>query len=535
MKNATLASSLFLAAVPAVTGYAKEPATNQTMRPNVLIIMTDQQRFDALGCVGTFPMLRTPNIDRLAATGAWFTNAYTPCAVSAPARSSILTGLMVEHHGVSANGLVSEDPATVHFTELKTFDQLLVESGYYAEYLGKYHSPIGWTSAYSEFSYAYPSKGSFRYRTHHFLDYYEMLGKVYPDPVATDDEYMDAYFDVPYKPDPIDHRAWLAAQKGVPLKATEEVKVAQGDYHGHLLIPDSLHMTAWQGRKTIEAIRRASKTGKPFSITCSFVFPHPPMVAPDGYYGMYQHSSLQAPATISDRHIDSPYRERAFSREEFRDPSLIPYMMSNYFGLVTEIDDWIGRILEELDRTGMRENTLIIFTSDHGEMLGSHGMYGKACFYEESAHIPLIINFPKQIEPTEVESYVTLLDLFPTIMGYTGVETEERDGQDLRPLVAGHKPAKNVVVTEWPVAKQPTLMIVMDGWKLYLNHLGAPVPAVLYDMNSDPSETVNLIGASHLYRNRYLPKASELKREMAAWLRQRGSVQAEAVEKLIID
>lgn len=223
------------------------------------------------------------------------------------------------------------------------------------------------------------------------------------------------------------------------------------------------------------------------------------------------------------------------AKREYSDPQLIPYMMSNYFGLVTQIDNWVGEILRTLDETGLRDNTIIIFTSDHGEMLGSHGMQGKAAFYEESARIPLIINFPGKINPVVIDRYVSLIDLFPTIMDYTDTKAEDRDGRSLRKLIEGNVPDENIVVTEWANPKQPTLMIVKDGWKLYLNHYPeSNVPAVLYDLNTDPHEMKNLIGESASDRMRYLPKANELKSAMSKWFAERGAGYSENLDKLII-
>ncbi len=531
--TAALTASLPLVSAQAVAG---EKRTHPTRRPNLLFIITDQQRFDAMGIAGAYPYLRTPNLDRLAREGAYFTHAYSPCAVSVASRCSILTGLLVDHHRVGTNDMVSRDPSTLDITTEKTFDQILVENGYYAEYHGKYHAPITWTDCYSEFGYAYPKKGSFRYRTNHFLEYYRMLDSVYPAPAPKDDELVDEYFGVPYRPDPIDHRAYEARRRGVSLREVASMKVQQGDFHGELQLPDSLFMTAWQGKKTIEALRRAARTGKPFSITCSFVFPHPPMVPPKPYHGMYPVEQIRPPFSIGDPHTDSPYRNRAAAKPEYGDPTLIPYMMSNYFGLVTQIDDWIGEILRVLDQTGQRDNTLIVFTSDHGEMLGSHGMQGKAAFYEESARVPLILNFPGRIKPTVVDRYVSLIDLFPTIMDYTGVHADARDGRTLRRLIDDPESGDNVVVTEWANPKQPTLMIVKDGWKLYLNHHpGTEVQAVLHDLHTDPCEMKNLIGAHNPDRDRYLPKANALKEEMTKWLAERNSGYVSALKGMTIE
>jgi len=126
-------------------------------------------------------------------------------------------------------------------------------------------------------------------------------------------------------------------------------------------------------------------------------------------------------SAVSDDMENSPYKtaNSRLKNPEYADPEKIKYMISNYYGLVKEIDDWVGKILDKVDELGLADNTMVIFTSDHGEMLGAHGMREKNVFYEESSHIPLLMRFPDEINPaTNVGGYISLVDLFPTILYY---------------------------------------------------------------------------------------------------------------------
>jgi arylsulfatase A-like enzyme len=225
------------------------------------------------------------------------------------------------------------------------------------------------------------------------------------------------------------------------------LKHSQPDQHGKLQLDSAHTLTAFQARQTLEALERLKDST--FSLTCSFHFPHSPMLAPEPYYGMYPVEDMPVPVSINDPMSNSPYassnsREK---RTEYADPERIKYMVSEYYGLVTEIDDWVGKILDKLDSLGIADKTLVIFTSDHGEMLGSHGMREKNVFYEESAHIPLLLRLPGEMEAgSTVDGYVSLVDLFPTILDYLEVPAADSDG---RACGAWWKEPRRVMVHMW--------------------------------------------------------------------------------------
>jgi len=498
-------------------------------KPNLLFIMTDQQRSDALSIAGN-SVLETPNLDRLAKQGAYFKNAYSPCAVCCPARSSVLTGHTVEKTRMKTNSLAYH-PKEKGLMTVPTFDEILSAEGYHCEYYGKWHSLTSHTNIYKNPLRAAENGNSvFDHGGQKFvwLDY---IRDKEPVRALKAGEFYDNMSKRPYKTDPIDrfHGKTLAE-----LKA-KKIKVVQPDQHGELLMDKENTLTAFQAKQIIETIERLKD--KPLSITCSFHFPHSPMLPVEPYYSMYPAIDMVPPVSIDDDMSNSPYAEANGRKrlQEYRDKEKIKYMISNYYGLIKEIDYWVGEILKTLDKNGLTDNTLVIFVSDHGEMLGAHGMREKNVFYEESAHIPLLIRFPRLIKRnTTVDGYVSLVDLFATIMDYLKIKEHKSDGKSLRGLIEGtdSKHGK-YVVTEWDYRGDisPNYMILKDGWKLIIPYsVTSKVINAMYDLNSDPYEMNNLIGKNP-NRHRYAEKAEELRSCLLEWLKKNGSKHYKGVKE----
>ena len=502
---------------------------SQSKKTNVLFIMTDQQRWDALSIAGN-TVLQTPNLDRLARQGAYFSNAYTPCAVCAPARSVVLTGHTVENTEMKTNDLAYYAEKEGLMT-MPTFDEILSGEGYHCEYYGKWHSQSKHAAIYKNpvnadkkgRSVFGPGGQTFIYR-----DY---LDRHVPKRELQAGEFYENISDRPYKTDPIDkyHGMSVAEMEAAGMKPV------QPDQHGKLLFSPEHTLTAFQARQTIEAIERLKD--KPFSITCSFHFPHSPVTPTEPYYSMYPPDKMELPASIDDAMSNSPYAGANGRKNlpEYRDKEKIKYMISNYYGLVKEIDDWVGKILMTLDNQGLTEKTLVIFTSDHGEMLGSHGMREKNVFYEESAHIPLMMRLPGRIKSnTTANGYVSLVDLFATILDYLEIKEHKSDGKSLRGLIEGTDPEHGkYVVAEWDYRgdSEPNYMIVKEGWKLIIPYsVQSTVINAMYDLKSDPHEMNNLIGRNP-DRQRYAEKTEELRACLLEWLKKTGSSHYEGVRK----
>jgi len=497
-------------------------------KKNLLFIMTDQQRSDAMSLAGN-QVLQTPNLDKLGNEGAYFINAYTPCAVCAPARSSILTGHTVEHTGMRTN-----DRAYYYEEEglmtMPTFDEILTENGYHCEYYGKWHSQTSHTDIYKNpKQQAKNGKSIFAHggQNHVYVDY---INEHFPKRELRDGEMYDKFTKRPYIPDPMDKYYGHLYEE----VDEERKKLSQPNFYGELQVPAEHSFTAFQAKETIAAIERLKDST--FSITCSFHFPHAPMIPPKPYYGMYPASEMKAPVSIHDDMINSPYQKAngRIGLPEYTDSARVKYMISNYYGLVREIDDWVGKMMSKLDELCLAENTLVIYTSDHGEMLGAHGMREKNVFYEESAHIPLLIRLPGEIESqTRVNGYVSLVDLFPTILDYLDVAAKPSDGKSLKGLMQGtDQKHGEYVVTEWNYRGDisPNYMIVKDGWKLLIPYSKeSDVLNAMYNLNSDPYEMNNLLGNNPM-STQYASKAEELRNALLEWLNKNGSIYFDGVK-----
>jgi arylsulfatase A-like enzyme len=496
---------------------------------NLLFIITDQQRYDALSYAGN-TVLKTPNLDRLAKQGAYFKNAYTPVAVCGPARSSILTGTTINTNGVTANNKTynCDDEAVM---TMKTFDEILTEKGYHAEYYGKWHSLTSHAAVYkNQNKYAKNGKYMFEHGGQSYM-YQDYLNAVYPKRAPKKGELLDNFTKRPYTPDPLD----VNYGKTYAEVKNENKKFSQPSFHGKSSIPKEHTITAFYAKKTIEAIERLKN--KPFSITTSFHFPHAPMIPSEPYYGLYPEKDMKVPESIDDDMANSPYIN-ANGRNKltvFADEKKIKYMISNYYGLITELDHWMGEIMNKLDETGLAENTLVIFTSDHGEMLGAHGMREKNVFYEESSHVPLLIRLPNDIKKnTKVDGYVSNVDLFATIMDYLQVGTYKSDGESLRDLIEHTQTNHgNYVVTEWNYRgpTSPNYMVVKDGWKLMVPYTeDSKVINAMYHLTKDPHEMNNLLGKNP-DREKYTQKAEELRANLLEWLKKNNSKHYDGVSK----
>ena len=489
-----------------------ESAGHEKKPPNLLFIMTDQQRFDAMSCAGN-TALETPNMDRLAKEGVYFKNAYTQCAVCTPARAAMLTGMTVANTKVISNRLAYE-PEDSGIMPMKTYDEILVDHGYEAEYYGKWHTPTFRAKVYNNpVTVAGRSKSELGPgKKAVYLSYLESR---FPEIDPTDDQLMDTYTDRPYWPHPLDKR-WMLKQQGEEY----DIKVGQSDIHGITTIPAEYHISVVCGSKTIDAIERLKD--KPFSITASFHHPHPPYLASEEYVRMFPPKEMVPPVNI-DYTVGSPYwRDIQRASEVYSDPKQVKYFISEYYALVKEVDHWVGEILDKLDELGLAENTLVIYTSDHGEMLGSHGLRGKFNFYEESSHVPMMVRFPGRIKAgTVVESPVSNMNLFATILDYLQVpNAPSADGASLRGLIEGTAEKDTYVVTEWLTSfnTKPAYMVVKGGWKLMIPHpTGENVMAGLYNLNEDPYEMTNLV-ADESSAAVYSAKVRELESCFEEWM-----------------
>ena len=516
----TIAGAVGLRGLDAAPAAAKQPI-------NLLFIMTDQQRFDALGRAGK-TVLKTPHLDSLARDGVYFENAYTNCPICVPARAVILTGRTITSVGVLGNNDCNPDSGA----DVKTFDNLLAGAGYHTEYYGKWHTPFKFAS-----TYANPVRQTGKHARDAKIPGQAAAYKAYVEKhVAPREpargELLDKGSGRPYTPDRLDWRYGLdMAEIDTRLREAKQaarragkdpkkVKVKGGNLgsqagsYGCLDVPPAHSRTAFVAGEVLAALDRMKD--KPFSLTCSFGPPHPPMILPRPYYGMYPARDIDVPKSIDDPMRNSPYAARAVQDEmkRYRDKAHVRQMRSNYYGMVAEIDHRVGRILVRLKTLGLDKNTLVIFTSDHGEMLGDHGLHSKMVFYEGASHIPLLMRLPGVIRgQSVVAAPVSHVDLFATILDYLGQPAHPSDGRSLRGLIGGKAgDGRDYCVAEWGARSGPTLMVRTAGWKYITSHdpKSRAVDA-LYDMAADPHEMNNLIGqnprkANHVKQTRAMKR-----------------------------
>jgi len=458
--------------------------------PNILLIMTDQQTWDAVGYSGN-KIIKTPNLDKLASEGVNFSQAITPCAVCVPARTSILTGRLTETTTIRTNG-----DAKTGDCYYPTFDEILVKRGYKAEYYGKFHSPKHMARVYMN----PPVDGMTSVDA--IVDWEPIYVKFIQDNFPKRDlkkgELYETTFyggTVPYRLDPID-RFYKYMDTGIIPEKEKDQKLSQADIHGVLDLPAEYTITAIQGKQTIDALERLKN--EKFILTSSFHCPHVPITPSEPYASMYKPRDMITPISIGDKRENSPYFPGKAS-EPYNDKEKVQYMTANYYAFVTEIDHWVGKILNKLDELNLSKNTLVIFVSDHGEMLGAHGLRGKFNFYEESVRVPFLIRYPEKIKASQnITAPVSILNIFPTILDYAGLKNIATDGYSLKGLMEGtEEPKYDFAVSEWEWKNEnvPSIMITTNKWKLMTTHRkdGKNVDA-LYDLVNDPNEMNNLIG-----------------------------------------
>jgi len=511
MKALSVIFLILILGTNSIHSFGENVSSKEKKRPNLLFIMTDQQRFDALSYAGN-KILQTPNIDRIAQKGVYFKNAHTQCAVCTPARASMLTGCAVANTKVISNkqAYVEEETGIM---PMPTYDEILAKNGYECEYYGKWHTPTFRAKIYNN-PVTVAGRSKSELGPGKKAAYLSFLNPLFPERELEGDELEDTYTNRPYSPDPLDKRDELRKQG-----KDYSLKVGQSDIHGVISIPAEYHISAFEVGKTLKAMEKLKD--KTFSLTCSFHHPHPPYLAAKKYRDMFSPEEMVLPENLYDDMEFSAYlRTKNRTSESYSDPEKIKYFISEYYALVKEVDDWVGKILNKLDELGLTENTLVIFTSDHGEMLGSHGLRGKFNFYEESSHVPMMIRFPGRINAgTKVEVPVSNMDLFATILDYLEMPEAPSDGKSLRRLIEGTADEDTYVATEWlsNLTTKPSHMILKDGWKLLLPHSSATdVKKVLYNLNEDPLELNNLL-AKNSNSEKYKAKVAELESCFEEW------------------
>lgn len=447
--------------------------------------MTDQQRWDALGAAGNH-VIRTPNLDRLAARGVTFGNAFSPSPVCAPARAALLTGL---------------SPSRLHFTanegslerETETIAHRLGAAGYATAALGKMHFTVPRDSD----ARPWELSGGFQHRVISEETRWARQARSL-DEVGFDD--YDRYL--------IERGLW---GWGTPPEiGYNEIKPVIS------ALPEAHGVTAWLGRQAAEWLRQPPAL--PFFLFASFVKPHAPYDPPAEWAEMYDPADVPAPVrTLSELGRANPHYAEERRWREWRLYSDFAGQLARayYYANISLIDKYVGEMLAVLEASGQRENTIVIFTSDHGDMLGDHWAWFKNLAYDGAARVPLIVAGPDVPSGVRVDdSVVTLHDVYATLLAQAGLPRPEGcPGRDLLNFARAHDPARReLTVLEVNKRGQRTRAARTPDW-LYVHWENGGFEE-LYDLRADPAQLHDLSAEPA-----YDARRRELRATVVDWLR----------------
>ncbi|MGH2355275.1 MAG: sulfatase-like hydrolase/transferase [Chloroflexota bacterium] len=485
-------------------------------RPNVLLIMADELMPFLTGAYG-HPVVQTPNLDALAAQGVRFDAAYSPAPLCAPARACLVSGQYTSTNRVYDNAALfaADIPAIGHY---------LTNVGYDCVLSGKMHF-VGPDQLHG-----------FRRRltTDIYAEEFNMLDNRSPWAIARDPSVFDP-----------------EAGKGRHVRNYVGSNVHVGRWHHHLAYDEEAHYRAREYLRARGAVRALAATtsapargaeersaerihatgeagAQPWFLCASFHHPHEPFWPPKDLWDLYEGAEIQLPeypenmdATYSamDRWLNANHGIRHMVGE-LRTPESLYRVRRAYYALVTYIDRKVGELLATLKEQGLWDDTVVIFTSDHGDMLCEKSMVQKRSFYEWSCRVPLLMRFPgDRWAGTVVREPVSLIDLLPTLEDLAGVPAEDRlpaDGASLMGLIDGSDTAPRTVFAEMHVEDTPVLcFMARRGRYKYIYAHG--VDAQLFDLETDPGEWRNLVGN---------PQYAEVEGELRAAILDRFSLDA---------
>jgi arylsulfatase A-like enzyme len=455
-------------------------------KPNLLFIFTDEQRADTLAAYGN-NKIHMPNLNRLAAQSTVFTQAYVTQPVCTPSRSSLLCGLYPHSNGLIENNIAL--PASI-----PCLPEMVEDREYATGYVGKWHL------------------GDEIFAQHGFSEWR-----------AIDDEYNRYYSPDRDQSARSTYHHWLLANGFRPE-------------NGHTFnrrecarLPEQFGKPAYVAREASRFLRE--NKDRPFILYVNFFEPHMPFFGPRD--DQYDPAAIPLPANFNDLPDgDNPFKTRLFqqhyyinghSGQELKTEADWRRMIAHYWGLCSLVDTHAGTILNTLDECGLSDNTIVVFTSDHGDMMGSHRLLAKCVMFEEAARVPFLVRIPGQHVSHRVSGPVSQIDVVPTLLDLLGQPIPPHlQGKSLAPLLRAGRDAVlsddvvyewqghnnglgdvigSVSIPAWMAAQAPREQIVAatvdpvrtivtpDGWKFNCSPLGEHE---LYNLKSDPHEMVNL-------------------------------------------
>jgi arylsulfatase len=434
---------------------------------NILLITADHMRHDALGCNGN-EWVHTPNLDRMASLGITFSNSFSPNPICVPARASITTG-RYSHKctGLKRNsGRIKGEQATLarHFSSLG-FDTYAIGKMHYVPYARPGEPRLLHGFRYAELC----EEGR-------ILRLYDPEGKV-----RGLEDYHDYLHDV----------GWGGYERAHGT-GNNDIHPAPSP------LPAEHHEEAWVAERAMTVLRNhlEHKDGRPFLMWASFTKPHPPYDAPAPYNCMYDPRSIPSPV---GSHSDLTGRDRELIRRRTRygwdrlSPQGVQLARAHYYGLVSFQDAMVGRLLRFVEEAGLMDDTIVIYTADHGDLLGDFGSFFKTCMFDGAVKVPFILCAPNWIPAGEVRhQLVGTQDILPTLCTFVGAESPRHlDGMDLHEVLRSDGcPGRKYFFSQTMDSPNQKYMVRSQEWKYVYCEEGGTEE--LYDVQSDPAELRNL-------------------------------------------
>jgi arylsulfatase len=397
-------------------------------KKNVLLIFTDMQRADTIAALGN-PVIKTPNLDRLVKEGTSFISAYTPSPVCVAARCSMQYGLYPTKTGLSGNGKMMEDNNA-------SIPALLGQQGYRTRAVGKCH-----------FS---PDRQALR-----GFDSRRSQEEVTSINDADKDDYIKYLQDNDY--DSYEPHGARGEMYYIPQISS---------------LPAEAHPCQWIANESISFMDECQKEEKPFMLMSSFIHPHPPFAPPKPWHKLYRGPDMPLPYVPSQHESLYTYVNKVQNRYKYRDQgidqNLVRQIKAYYYATISFVDYQVGRMMEHLEKQGILDDTLILFSSDHGEFLGDYHCFGKRSMHDASSKIPMLARLPGHFEADTVCDEVTsLIDFLPTCLGVSGSQVKiETDGVDLA-IIAKGESDRDFVFSQWDDKQYGQYMAVTKEWKYF--------------------------------------------------------------------
>ena len=438
------------------------------MKPNILLIVTDQMRCDSMGIAGN-PVIETPHLDNMAARGAYFENAYSAAPTCIPARAALFTGMSQSSHG----RVGYQDRVPWEYENYLA--GVLADGGYHTQCVGKMH--------------VHPPRSLCGFHN-----------------ISLHDGYLHAYRDMEtaagenqYLND--DYLYWLKGKIGIQADAIDTGLECNSWVARPWIYDEHLHPTNWVVTEPIDFLRKKDPT-KPFFLTMSFVRPHSPLDPPQYYFDMYQ-GKANAPL-MGDWAETEDVNNEGLIYNTLRgkvDEKQLQRARAAYYGCITHIDHQIGRFMRAMFDYNALQNTIILFTSDHGDLLGDHNLFRKSLPYKGSAGVPFIVYDPGnhlKIKPgTRVSEVVELRDIMPTLLDIAGVDIPETvDGKSVLPLIKGDDKEWREYIHGGHTQGMDTNQFIVTKKDKYI-WFAKTGREQYFDLENDPDELCNLIGSDN--------------------------------------